>query len=101
MLTIPNAASHYPEPSSTSRWPPEETPVLNDGQSAAASPAPQAQRDATTAVASFGACPRYPVVLMSDNPDAKPDSGQSPEGRLDSWKEIAVYLGRGIRTVQR
>jgi Tol biopolymer transport system component len=38
---------------------------------------------------------------MPDNPDAKPDSGQSPEGRLDSWKEIAVYLGRGIRTVQR
>ena len=26
---------------------------------------------------------------------------QSPEGRLDSWKEIAAYLGRGIRTVQR
>ena len=24
-----------------------------------------------------------------------------PEGRLDSWKEIAAYLGRGIRTVQR
>ena len=23
------------------------------------------------------------------------------EGRLDSWKEIAAYLGRGIRTVQR
>jgi Tol biopolymer transport system component len=25
----------------------------------------------------------------------------APEGRLDSWKEIAAYLGRGIRTVQR
>ncbi len=25
----------------------------------------------------------------------------SPEGRLDSWKEIAAHLGRGIRTVQR
>ena len=25
----------------------------------------------------------------------------SPEGRLDSWKEIAAYLGRGVRTVQR
>jgi len=24
-----------------------------------------------------------------------------PEDRLDSWKEIAAYLGRGIRTVQR
>ena len=30
-----------------------------------------------------------------------PGSGQSPDGRLDSWKEIAAYLGRGIRTVQR
>ena len=36
-------------------------------------------------------------------PDAKPTPGssQSPEARLDSWKEIAAYLGRGIRTVQR
>jgi Tol biopolymer transport system component len=25
----------------------------------------------------------------------------SPHDRLDSWKEIAAYLGRGIRTVQR
>jgi Tol biopolymer transport system component len=24
-----------------------------------------------------------------------------PENRLDSWKEIASYLGRGVRTVQR
>jgi Tol biopolymer transport system component len=24
-----------------------------------------------------------------------------PNGRLDSWKEIATYLGRGVRTVQR
>ena len=40
---------------------------------------------------------------MHDKPDGKPTSGsgQSPEGRLDSWKEIASYLGRGIRTVQR
>ena len=28
-------------------------------------------------------------------------SATSPEGRLDSWKEIAAHLGRGIRTVQR
>ena len=26
---------------------------------------------------------------------------QPPHDRLDSWKEIAAYLGRGIRTVQR
>src|SRR5215207_5731935 len=24
-----------------------------------------------------------------------------PDDRLDSWKEIATYLGRGVRTVQR
>jgi Tol biopolymer transport system component len=43
-------------------------------------------------VASFGVCLRYPVVFMAD---------ADPAGRLDSWKEIAAYLGRGIRTVQR
>ena len=25
----------------------------------------------------------------------------APEDRLDSWKEIAAYLGRGVRTIQR
>ena len=61
------------------------------------------RNDTTDGVARFGVCLRYPVVLMHDNPDAQPTpgSGQSPEGRLDSWKEIAAYLGRGIRTVQR
>jgi len=28
-------------------------------------------------------------------------SSQPPDDRLDSWKEIASYLGRGVRTVQR
>ena len=28
-------------------------------------------------------------------------SGPPAERRLDSWKEIAAYLGRGVRTVQR
>jgi Tol biopolymer transport system component len=28
-------------------------------------------------------------------------SSGPPEDRLDSWKEIASYLGRGVRTVQR
>src|SRR5688500_8320935 len=28
-------------------------------------------------------------------------SSRSPEDRLDSWKAIAAYLGRGVRTVQR
>jgi Tol biopolymer transport system component len=30
-----------------------------------------------------------------------PSATRSLEGRLDSWKEIAAYLGRGVRTVQR
>src|SRR6188474_3749012 len=40
---------------------------------------------------------------MRDKPEAQPmsSSDASPEGRLDSWKEIAAYLGRGMRTVQR
>jgi Tol biopolymer transport system component len=33
---------------------------------------------------------------MTTRPEDRPD-----EPRLDSWKEIASYLGRGIRTVQR
>ena len=51
----------------------------------------------------FGVCLRYPVVFMPDDPDAQPTPSPSMplEGRLDSWKEIAAYLGRGIRTVQR
>jgi Tol biopolymer transport system component len=52
-------------------------------------------------VARFGVCLRYPFVFMADNPDAQPTPAHAPEGRLDSWKEIAAYLGRGIRTVQR
>ena len=40
---------------------------------------------------------------MADNPEgpSTPSPVHAPEGRLDSWKEIAAYLGRGIRTVQR
>ena len=29
------------------------------------------------------------------------ESSSAPQPRLDSWKEIASYLGRGVRTVQR
>jgi len=32
---------------------------------------------------------------------AKRMSSGPPDDRLDSWKEIAAYLGRGVRTVQR
>jgi Tol biopolymer transport system component len=40
---------------------------------------------------------------MHDGPKARPTPGsdESLASRLDSWKEIAAYLGRGIRTVQR
>src|SRR6202453_113560 len=30
-----------------------------------------------------------------------PPNGSPPEVRLDSWKEIAAYLGRDVTTVQR
>jgi Tol biopolymer transport system component len=77
--------------------------VEQRAQCAAGLPAAQAQRNATDGVARFGACLRYADVRMDRDPKAQPTpgSGQSPEGRLDSWKEIAAYLGRGIRTVQR
>lgn len=29
------------------------------------------------------------------------DPGRTEPGRLDSWKEVAAYLGRGVTTVQR
>ena len=30
-----------------------------------------------------------------------PANGSPPNGRLDGWKEIASYIGRGVRTAQR
>jgi hypothetical protein len=30
-----------------------------------------------------------------------PDNGSSRNGRLDGWKDIAAYVGRGVRTAQR
>jgi Tol biopolymer transport system component len=40
--------------------------------------------------------------MADDAHGSHPPGGEAPiEGRLDSWKEIAAYLGRGIRTVQR
>lgn len=40
-------------------------------------------------------------VLEDRHTRAASDSNRSPEERLDSWKAIAAYLGRGVRTVQR
>jgi Tol biopolymer transport system component len=39
--------------------------------------------------------------LTQQPPDASPAVEPPAEGRLDSWKEIAVYLRRDVRTVQR
>jgi Tol biopolymer transport system component len=38
--------------------------------------------------------------MVQSSPDTPP-SGGSSEARLDSWKEIATYLGRDTTTVQR
>ena len=38
---------------------------------------------------------------MSDASGGPPPGSAGERGRLDSWKEIAAFLGRGIRTVQR
>src|SRR5688572_3933045 len=40
-------------------------------------------------------------VDMAKTPEPAPHNSAAPSRRLDSWKEIASYLGRGIRTVQR
>jgi hypothetical protein len=37
---------------------------------------------------------------MADPELAVPDAADGP-GRLDGWKEIAVYLGKGVRSAQR
>jgi len=41
------------------------------------------------------------LSMMSKPPDGPSPHGAGGRRRLDSWKEIAAYLGRGIRTVQR
>jgi TolB-like protein/Flp pilus assembly protein TadD len=38
--------------------------------------------------------------MAEPSPDTPPSS-TFPQGRLDSWKEIAVYLHRDVKTVQR
>jgi hypothetical protein len=40
-------------------------------------------------------------VSQSDIPSLKPLDVARPDNLLDSWKEIAAYLGRDVRTVQR
>src|SRR4026208_454179 len=70
----------------------------------------QASSRAGKAMASNGAPLRYAVDAARETPNGPPTAGgEAPKGprpagerrRLDSWKEIAAYLGRGIRTVQR
>ena len=38
---------------------------------------------------------------MAKSPEGQAQNSTAPSRRLDSWKEIASFLGRGIRTVQR
>jgi len=52
-------------------------------------------------LASNGARLRYAVAIVSDTRGSQPPQNAVERHRLDSWKEIAAYLGRGIRTVQR
>ena len=40
-------------------------------------------------------------VAVSPLEQLQAESPAGPEDRLDSWKAIAAYLGRGVRTVQR
>jgi TolB-like protein/Tfp pilus assembly protein PilF len=41
------------------------------------------------------------IDAMGELSPNAPTSEQLPESRLDSWKEIAAYLGRDVTTVQR
>ena len=43
----------------------------------------------------------WPVNDMGKDKSQRHKSTQSPGGRLESWKEIAAYFGRDVRTVQR
>ncbi len=54
-------------------------------------------------MARFGASLRYAGTRMDGDPNTAPAprSDELRAGRLDSWKEIAAFLRRGIRTVQR
>ena len=45
--------------------------------------------------------PISPKVVGIHESRAGRGAAEVPAGRLDSWKEIAAYLGRGARTVQR
>jgi len=44
---------------------------------------------------------RRQVSAVSRPEQLQATSPVGPEDRLDSWKAIAAYLGRGVRTVQR
>ena len=59
----------------------------------------QAQRDAETSMARNGA--RAALSCLAPMPRSPEHESEAAEPRLDSWKEIASYLRRGIRTVQR
>src|SRR5262245_37030906 len=46
--------------------------------------------------------PHSPEPMAPQEPSvSNPESASRPDDRLSSWKEIAAYLGRDVRTVQR
>src|SRR5262249_5857708 len=89
--------SSWDPPSFSFRWTVSRSTRLE-------SPLPLARAQASSGVeppmASNGASLRYAVDAVTNNPDSKPPKSAG-ERRLESWKEIAAYLGRGVRTVQR
>ena len=53
-------------------------------------------------VGAYNADRAWEITLSDIPPDAEPDLSQERRGeRLDSWKEIAVYLKRDVATVRR
>lgn len=68
----------------------------------------KATRDVTGRMARFGApfmarthAATTTMNALDHRQAVASGSSRSPENRLDSWKSIATYLGRGVRTVQR
>ena len=59
--------------------------------------APPGLRDCNSGRALRG----YPAHTMAESSEGLPQNSGAESRRLDSWKEIASFLGRGIRTVQR
>jgi Tol biopolymer transport system component len=77
--------------------------AVDNAYDAAATTRRESETTCHEAVARFGVCLRDAGGVMLNAHHQEPSSALNPslERRLDSWKEIAAYLGRGVRTVQR